>query len=62
MSNTVPAGNEEDLDAFRAQYSHAAESRGPDLRTKTQQLSITRLPAAIANEADEPATTEAALH
>ena len=61
-SNPASAGSEKDGGAFRAPYSHAAESGGPDLRTKTQQLSITRLPAAIANEADEPATTEAALH
>jgi hypothetical protein len=62
MSNPVPAGNEEDLDAFRAPYSHAAEPGGPDLPTENQQLSITRLAAAIANETDEPAMTETALH
>ena len=61
-SNPAPAGSEEDLDALRAPYSHAAESGRPDLRTETQHLSITRLPAAIANEADEPAMTETALH
>jgi len=60
--NPTPAGSDEDTGAFRAPYSHAAESGGPDLRTKTQQLSITRLPAAIANDADKSATTEAALH
>jgi putative transposase len=60
--NPAPAGSEEDTGALRAPYSHAAESRGPDLRTQNQPLSITRLPAAIANEADEPAMTEAALH
>ena len=61
-SNPAAAGSKKDGGAFRAPYSHAAESGGPDLRTKTQQLSITRLPAAIANEPNEPATTEAALH
>ena len=58
----APAGSEEDTGAFRAPYSHAAASGRPDLRTENQPLSITRLPAAIANEADEPAMTEAALH
>jgi putative transposase len=62
MSNPVPAANGEDLDPLRAPYSHAAESGGPDLPTENQQLSITRLAAAIANETDEPAMTEAALH
>jgi putative transposase len=57
-----PARGEEDTDAFRAPYSHAAESGRPDLRTQTQQLSRTRLPAASATEADEPAMTEATLH
>jgi putative transposase len=60
--NRTPARSEEDTGALRAPYSHAAESGRPDLRTENQHLSITRLPAAIANEADEPATTEAALH
>ena len=60
--NPPPAASGEDIDAFRAPYSHAAESGRSDLRTETQHLSIRRLPAAIANEADEPATTEAALH
>jgi putative transposase len=62
VSTADPAGSEERHFAFRAPYSHAAESGRPDLHTETQQLSITRLPAAIANEADEPAMTEAALH
>jgi putative transposase len=55
----APAGSE--TFAFRAPYSHATESGRPDLRTENQPLPITRLPA-IANEADEPAMTEAALH
>jgi len=65
-SNPASAGSEKDGGAFRAPYSHAAESGGPDLRTKTQQLSITWFPAALPGRdrerADEPATTEAALH
>jgi len=60
--NPAPADSEEDTGAFRAPRSHVAESGGPDLRTKNQQLPITRLPAAIANEADGPAMTETALH
>jgi len=60
--NPAPAGSEDDTGAFRAPYSHAAAPGRPDLRTENQPLSITRLPAAIANEADEPAMTEAALH
>jgi len=60
--NPAPAESEEDAGAFRAPYSHAAESGRPDLRTENQQLSLPRLPAAVANEADEPAMTEAALH
>jgi len=60
--NPAPAGSGEDTGALRAPYSHAAESGRPDLRTENQHLSITRLPAAIANEADEPAMTEAVLH
>ena len=62
MPHPALAGSEEDPGALRAPYSHAAESGQLYLRTETQQLSITRLPAAIANEADEPAMTEAALH
>jgi putative transposase len=61
-SNPASAAGEPAGDAFRAPYSPAAESGGPDLRTETQALSITRLPAAVATEADEPAMTETALH
>jgi len=61
-SNPAPARTEEDSDAFRAPDSHAAAAARSDLRTEDQQLSITQRPTAIANEADEPATTEAALH
>ena len=60
--NPAPTGSEEDTGALRAPYSHAAESGRPDLGTENQQLLITRLPAATANEADEPAMKEAALH
>jgi putative transposase len=58
----APAQSKADTDAFRAPYSHAADAGGPDLRTQTRQLSMTRLPAAIANGATDPAMTEAALH
>jgi putative transposase len=61
-SNPAPARTEEDSDALRAPYSPAAAAGRPDLATEDHQLSITRLPAAIANEADEPAMTEAVLH
>jgi putative transposase len=61
-SNPALTGSEEQPFAFRAPYGHAAESGGPDLRTENQQLSITRLSAAIPNEAHDPAMTEAALH
>src|SRR5207244_6682793 len=61
-SDPASAASEKAGGALRAPYSHVAESGGPDLRTKTQQLSITRLPATIAHEADEPAMTEVALH
>ena len=60
--NPAPADGEEDSGALRAPHSHVAESGGPDLRTKNQQLPITRPPAVIANEADGPAMTETALH
>jgi putative transposase len=61
-SNPPQVGSEEDPDALSAPYSHAVESGPPDLRTEDQQLSITRLPPAIANEAEEPEMTEATLH
>lgn len=61
-SNPAPARTEKDSDAFRAPDSHAAAARRSDLRTEDQQLSIMQRPAAIANEADEPAMTEATLH
>ncbi len=61
-ADSAPASSGEDGDALSAPYSHAAESGRPDLRTQTQQLSLTRLPAAIGKEADEPAMTDAALH
>jgi putative transposase len=61
-ANPAPAESGEDTGAFRAPYSHAAESGRSDLPTQTQRLSLTRLPAAIATEADEPTMTEATLH
>jgi len=61
-ADPAPAGSEEDTGAFRAPYSLAAESGGSDLRTENQHLSITRLAAAIANEADVPTMTEPTLH
>jgi putative transposase len=61
-SNPAPAAREQDGGALRAPYSHAAAAGQADLRTETQPLSITRLPAAIENDADEPAMTEVALH
>jgi len=61
-ADPAPAGSEEDTGAFRAPYSPAAESGGSDLRTENQHLSITRLAAAIANEADVPTMTEPTLH
>ena len=60
--NPLPAENAVDPDAIRAPYSHAAAPGGSDLRTQTQPLSITRLPAASAAEAEEAAMTEATLH
>jgi len=61
-SNPAPAGTEGENAALRAPYSPAAASGGPDLRTQTQQLSLTQLPAPLPDEAEDPTTREAALH